>query len=400
MKKKLALFLVLALIVSMFVGCGGEAAEETKANEQEVSNVAEDPTEEEAVVLEGDAFDEFPRPNITDKPHIGVLQVNLSSESCQRNQNQFEIECAHRGWELTTIYYETEDNWRDSFLELLNQGVDAIVCTIVNSASSKAELFKQAREQGVGVYFVDGGTCDGVICDSTMANSVAAMELFYKIGSDYNWDLNVAVIDNGPMFVAQCRTVPVRSVLDTVYTNMHELAYEDISAAAAQVGSMLGAQDTVKAWLQQYGDEVECIFSYGDNSAMGAAEVIMANGDEHGDKTFTAGIDGGKQVWSYIRDNTPVKYSYAQPFELYVHNVMELIDQLQVQGMNPGDSGCLIPYSGAVIYASGTVITRDNVPAVGTVINEAFDYYDPSITDAWYMWEDGPGRYIVEAYEG
>ena len=353
-----------------------------------------------AALAEPEAFDAYARPKIAETPHIGVLQVNLTSESCQRIQNQIEIEAAHRGWELTTIYYEDESMWRDSFLNLINQGVDAIICTIVSNADAKVDLIEQARDAGIGVYFVDGGIVDGVIADSTMANSVAAMELLYKIGSDHQWNLNIGVIDNGPMFVAQCRTAPVRAVLGDVYTNMVELAYEDISAAASTMGSMLGAQDTINTWLQQYGEELDCVFSYGDNSAMGAAEMIMAWGDEHGEKVFTASIDGGKRVWSYIRDNTPVKYSYAQPFELYVHNIFELIDQLQVQGLNPGDAGCMIDYAGAIIYASGTVITQENVPEVGTSIHMAFDYYDETIADAWYTWTDGPGAYIVEAYEG
>ena len=42
-------------------------------------------------------------------------------------------------------------------------------------------------------------------------------------------------------------------------------------------------------------------------------------------------------------------------------------------------------------------------PAVGTSIHQAFDYYDPTVTDpeaAWWNWTDGPGIYLVEAYEG
>lgn len=314
-------------------------------------------------------------------------------------QNQIDIECTHRGWELTTVYYENQSAFRDCFLNLLNQGVDAIVITVTNAMDAKTDLFEQARNQGVGVYSVTSAMVKGVIAESAMADSVAAMELFYRIGSDHQWKLNVGVINNAPMFVAQARITPVRSVMDQVYINMHELAYEDISAAAANVGSMMGAQDAVNAWLQQYGDQMNCIFSYGDNSAMGAAEMISAWGDPHGEKIFTAGIDGGKQVWSYIRDNTPVQYSYAQPFELYVHNSFELIDQLQVKGMNPGDKDCLIRYSGDTIYAKGVIITRDNVPEVGTNIHQVFDYYNNEDSGAWYNWTDGPGIYKVLAYE-
>lgn len=47
-------------------------------------------------------------------------------------------------------------------------------------------------------------------------------------------------------------------------------------------------------------------------------------------------------------------------------------------------------------------MTKDNVPAIGTSIHCAFDYYDASVTGeaAWWDWTDGPGIYMVEAYEG
>ena len=64
---------------------------------------------------------------------------------------------------------------------------------------------------------------------------------------------------------------------------------------------------------------------------------------------WVAGIDGGAQAWSYIRDNTPLKYSYAQPFELYVHNVFEIINSTQVLGANPGDDGSMILASGETL---------------------------------------------------
>ena len=135
---------------------------------------------------------------------------------------------------------------------------------------------------------------------------------------------------------------------------------------------------------------------------MGAAEVIKANGDPNGEKCFVIGIDGGKQSWAYIRDDSPLKYSYAQPMELFAHQVSELVRQIQIEGMNPGDPGCLLDKAGNAIYTEGTIVTKDNVPAIGTSIHSAFDYYDASVTGeaAWWDWTDGPGIYMVEAYEG
>ena len=40
-----------------------------------------------------------------------------------------------------------------------------------------------------------------------------------------------------------------------------------------------------------------------------------------------------------------------------------------------------------MIYLDGTIITPENVPAIGETIHAAYDYYDPNDTDAWYNWE-------------
>ena len=118
------------------------------------------------------------------------------------------------------------------------------------------------------------------------------------------------------------------------------------------------------------------------------------------DEVWVSGFDGGSQAWAYIRNNTPLRYSYAVPDELFIHQVLELIDQIQVQGLNPGDEGCLISRAGETIYCEGIVIDRDNVPAVGTNIHAVFDYYggDPDDEDAWYNWNDGDGAYVVSDY--
>jgi len=156
-----------------------------------------------------------------------------------------------------------------------------------------------------------------------------------------------------------------------------------------------------RTMMEKHGDEIQCIFSYGDNSAMGAAEAIMATGDLTGEKTFTVGIDGGRQSWSYIRNGEPLKYSYAQGFELQAHMISQIIEQIQVEGMSPGDKGCDLTKPQSMIYVKGGVVTKDNVPDIGTSIHQAFDYYDASITDpeiAWWTWTDGPGIYMVEAF--
>ena len=127
----------------------------------------------------------------------------------------------------------------------------------------------------------------------------------------------------------------------------------------------------------------------------------MASGDTKGEETVVVGIDAGSRCFSYIRSGSPLKYDLALPIEHMVHITCETVDQIQVQGMNPGDEGCMIGYSGQQVYAEPMLITPENCPEVGTPIHEVFDYYggDPEDTDAWYYWNDGPGIYTVEDYD-
>lgn len=353
----------------------------------------------------GKQFDNFPRPSTKPdgKLKIGVMANNLTAESMYRWDWQFQIECAHRGWEYLSLQYQTDDNYEATFQSALNQGVDAIVLLNVASGPQWADLYNSAREQGVGVYSLDQGY-GGYVSGITSPGMVMMAELLYRVGSDFNWDLDCAIISNDPSQYSRDRIFPLLGFFDyNTYPNMKLIEKVDISAIwQALGGTMMAGLEVGKTLMEKHGDTIQCIFSYGDNSAMGAAEAIMATGDLTGEKTFTVGIDGGRQSWSYIRNGEPLKYSYAQGFELQAHMLSQIIEQIQVKGMSPGDPGCDASKPQAMIYVKGGVVTKDNVPEIGTSIHQAFDYYDESINDpevAWWTWTDGPGIYMVEAYE-
>lgn len=72
--------------------------------------------------------------------------------------------------------------------------------------------------------------------------------------------------------------------------------------------------------------------------------------------------------------------------------MFDVIEDIQVEGLNPGEEGCAIKTSGETLYCTGTLVSRENVPQSGEPIQKVFSYYtdDP---DAWYNWE---GSYICE----
>ena len=414
MKRKIACLMVAVMLLASLMGCAGKEAASDDSQGSPVTSAEENKTEvteaaeaTETTKVSSGSFDAFARPKILAEGEtfrMGAIARDVSAESIKRVDHQFRIECAHRGWDYVPVYYETEANYNDAFMSLINQGVHAIVLINPMSVETHLDLYKTAREMGIGVYSTLGSIDQGIITDVGIPGAVAAMQLLYRVGTDYNWDLDIAAIRCDSQFVSSERMYPLIGYLEGGFRpNMKLVVTDDVSALLTSLGSsMMAGQEMARTWMQKYGDEINCIFSYGDNGAMGAAEVIKANGDPHGEKCFAIGIDGGKQSWSYIRDDSPLKYSYAQPMEQFAHIEAELIRQLQIEGMNPGDPGCLLDKAGNAIYTEGSIVTKDNVPAIGTSIHSAFDYYDASVTgeEAWWDWSEGPGIYMVEAYEG
>ena len=348
-----------------------------------------------AALAESEAFDKYPRPRIVEAPKVAMLVRNADSESQIRSRQQAEIEVAHRGWELVTIVYEVDTSFRDAFQNALNQNVDAIIINSTESLVSRLDLLEKARNAGVGLYCNDVQVVDGIIMNSTMPNGAAAMQMMYRIGEDYSWKLHFCTIDYSAQQITVERNEGIKAFAN------HPGCYPDMKHFASdEAPNPQVAYDLTSAWLQKYDEDINFIWACADFTGIPASEAIAQSGDPTGEKWAVCGFDGGLQAWSYIRSNTPFQYSYAQPFENYVHSCFEAINDIQVKGLNPGDEGCILKLCGETVYSEGNVITRSNCPDVGTVIHEIFSYYDENATDAWYTWTDGPGPYIVGEYIG
>ena len=416
MKKVLAVVLAVAMLFSL-AGCASSseapaateaaqaaapaATEAAQAAAPAATEVAQAAAPAAAPAAVGDAkpFDNYPHPRVVEKPKVGFLVRTPDSESNIRSIQQAEIEVAHRGWELVNIVYEVDTNFRDAFQNAVNQDCDAIIVLSCGSFDSKTDLFADARNKGIGVYSNDNQIVDGIISNCTMPNAIAASELFYKVGEDYGWDLGVCIFSNDVQQICVERSCPVQALMEHpgAYPKMRFLATVDVTSSSLPEKQF--AYETAAAWLQQYGDDVNLLWCIADVYAMPMAEAIMSAGDATGEKTFSVGFDGGVMAWSYIRNNTPMKYTYSQAFEYYTHNCFEIVNDIQVKGLNPGDEGCILTQPSQTLYTTGTVTTRENVPAVGAPVHATFGYYNPDDADAWYNWTDGPGALLITDYE-
>lgn len=338
---------------------------------------------------------ELPDPIVV-KDHqfkVGYLYREMGSESAQRNYQQVKIEAAHRGWKLIEVYAETDENRRNGLNNLINQKVDAII--FANMPMKPLEdLIIEARERGIGVYNVDTDLIPGVIANVTQLNGIAGLSMFYQIAEMLNWEGNFAIITVPEIPVNTQRTEPAKALINNVFPGLTLLGEEYINVSEDVRGQ---AFNFTKRWLTKYGDKLDVVFSSWDGGAKAAANAIEQAGFDSS-QVFSIGIDGGSETWSMIRKGTPFKYSYAQPFELYDHVMFELIEQIQIRGIMPGDEGSMISKYGQTIYKDGRLITPENVPEPGQSVHAVFNYYDedPDDANAWYNWQEEGGPYVIE----
>lgn len=399
MKRHLAMLVALVMIASMFVACGQSEPQQKQdpAPTAAEASAATEKTQQPAAAApetSKPAFDNFARPVIVPEGiRVGYLIRQIEAESQARSLRQAEIECYKRGWNLIPIIYEVDTNFVDAFQNLMNQGVDAIILGSTESMGSKVDLIAQARNAGIGVYANDTMLVEGILSNCTMPNGTATMQLIYDIGSSHNWDMNIAFLTNVADQSCRERIEPAMTLTNGIYPSMINVGTEDVNSTT--MGIAEACFTFAQTWLQKYGTDLDMIYTAADGYGFCMTEAVVQSGDPHGENTFIVGFDGGSKAWSYIRNDTPFKYSYAQPFELYTHNVFEIIDDIQVEGLNPGEKGCLIKESGDSLFFTGVTVSMDNCPEVGQSFHSLFDYYDPDDTDAWWNWDDGKGAAVV-----
>jgi len=327
--------------------------------------------------------DEFQAPALlSDSPVIAFVGHSLSSESCQRNVKHFEIECAERGW-ISRVEMAGGDlgPQHDMMETLINAGVEAIILQYVH-VQGLTDVIAQAREQGIGVYCLDTEPMPGVIVNATMPGGIAGAEMAYY-GLNRLGNVGGVVYLSCKWHIVRRRAYAAQPIIDD-FPNMESLATEWVSMEDYS-GDSYNFMDN---WLTRFGNDIDWVFGGWDTLGMFAAKAALDRGFTS-DDVFCTGIDGGAEAFRLIRDSSePFVATYAQPFEQYCHTLMEVIDEVQVQGIAPYTADSMVPVS-KVIYCKGALVTEENCPPTGVSIHSLFEYYNPDAgADAWYNWGD------------
>ena len=391
MKKILALILVVVVCFGLLAGCRDE---EPAASEAPPPSPSASAAPQPTYAVNTAQFDEFPRPRIHDGEanfRIAYVHNDLSFENQARAFNQMRLECAYRGWDLVDITASDEASTRSAIINAINQDVDAILFYSVDAMVAKQDLITQARNAGIGVYNADNTMVPGIISNVTLPAGLAGMHLFYYCVGLYNSIANFTVWTSYDFKTILERSTAFRAFLDepTVYPEMRIL--EEVSVDFGNAFTSPGEQafNTTRAWLTKFGDELDVIFCLSDNDALPMSEAIKQEGG--GSDTKIVSIDGSAAVISYLRNpDDPILCTYAQSHEAFIHNAVEIINQIQMLGINPGDPGSLLNAAGDIIFIEGGIVDRSNLPPPGSSIHSLFDYYDPNAgDDAWYNWSAG-----------
>lgn len=379
---KIAFVLVSIVCISVFLFSCNKGKTESVTGEAETA--AKEATAEKVAApsAETAAFAE----DVT----VAICGHGLEAESCQRDYQQVKIECAHRGWEFVdcmTVREATKQ--RETMETLIRKNVDAIVI-IYWDMEAIADLILQAEQAGIGVYCVDTELRPGVIVSCTQNNAVAGALMAYWGIARLNERGKVAIY-SGKWHIMRRRGYTAATLFERDFPAL-ELVSEEFLPLE---GYEQAAVNVAENWMTKYGNELDWIFSGWDTPGQYAAKIVEQAGFTR-DDIFITGIDGGSAIYSMIREGSPFAATVSQPFEMYVHTVFDVINQVE-SGIKPGDPGSIVPKS-RVIYHTPVVTDETNVPAVGTSIHAVFNYYggDPNDSSAWYNWQDAGGPYKIQ----
>ena len=327
----------------------------------------------------------LPQPRVVKgKPlQLGIIIPKPSAESLQRGLKQANIEVEHRGWKVAAEERADEiAKQRDALQAMIQKNVDAVVF-LFPFVQPLSDLILQARQKGIGVYNVDADLQPGVIVNATQRNGVVGAMLAYYIIDRLNGVGGVAVINYKGHILRQ-RLYAARGLFESRedWPNLELIGWEDLPNPGWEKASY----DAAAAWAQKYGKKLKAVMAGWDTPGIFASRALEAAGLTQKD-VFVVGIDGGSEAYDMIRKNSIFVATMSQPFELYTHNVFEIINEVQIKGVGIGTQGSSVP-TARTVYANPVLTTMDTLPKVGAVIHELFKdaYYDTSKKDAWYFW--------------
>lgn len=247
MKKYLLLGLVVVLVMSLIVGCGG----------------GETPAPEEGGAEEG-------------------FTIGYSCNNFNDTFQTYIVDAAESYAEANGIALDVQDaqedvvKQQDQVSTLIENGVDALVVVPVDT-SAMEPIATAAQEAGIPICFVnrnpygEGESPEGVYyvgSQEIVAGKLQGEYLVDQMGEEGGVAILMGILSNEG---ALKRTAGNEEVLSQ---------YEGIEILAKETGNWQRDQGMAltENWLTAYGDELNAILANNDEMALGAAQALQAAG--------------------------------------------------------------------------------------------------------------------------
>lgn len=297
MKKRITMSVVIAFMLALSLvicGCADTSAPASEATEATEAETAAEPATDVAAEPEAEAAAE------TDEAlTIAYVPKTLSNEFYVAIQDQLQIECDARGWELLTNAGNSESDV-DAQISILEAYIEADVDAIVLAATDQSAIgatIDNAAAAGIPVFEVDSGTDNG---DYTALYATDNYEAGHKAGVLISEQIGgkgqVAILDT----YSGCIPTQGRIAGFTDYINEN---YPDIEVVTTDFSNADASQSmqVTENWLAAYPD-LAAIFATCDPAAVGSGQAVSAA--NLSDQIYICGVDGNPMAAQAIIDGT------------------------------------------------------------------------------------------------
>jgi len=283
-RKLVAVGLVLVLVLSLMVGCGQKAAEQTQPAETKEEPKAEEPKAEAK----------------KDKYTIGWCLSNFDDKWLSYMLNAAQEKAKEISNEAEVIFVDGKDDPAKQLSQVesfIAQKVDAIVVVPVNTDATEP-ITNACKEAGIPLISVNRymkNQDDATSYVGSKSIEAGIMQMEY-IGEKMGGKGNIVILRGGDGHEASVnRTLGNKQVI--------EQKYPDIKVVAEQTGKWMRPEGMAitENWIQS-GLQFDAVVCNNDEMAIGA--IMALKEAKLLDKVLVAGIDATPDALEYMKDGS------------------------------------------------------------------------------------------------
>ena len=292
-KKLLSVLLCLAMVATMFAGCGGSGAAGGEADGAKTYNVG-----------------------------VAIYQFDDNFMTLYRN----EIEAYFKTLETDDVKYNVTivdgkndmATQTDQIKTFITQGMDVIICNLVQTSSAEL-IIDEVVAANIPLVLINREPL-GDNGDESYAGILDNDKVCY-VGADarqsgtYQGEIVLALADkgdiNGDGKVSYVMIQGDPENPDAQYRTQFSIkALTDAGMEVEELVNQVGmwatdkGQEIAATALSQHGDAVEVIFCNNDGMALGAAAAIEAAGRKVGEDIYLLGVDALEECQEMVKNGT------------------------------------------------------------------------------------------------